>query len=465
MEYSYYRDMHRNYLVIHCNDPGGKNTHYQYRMLTVNKAPSLLGCEIRKIDGDYYLYYDITSRQSLRNMYHSRTIGSLAVRSLLYAVAAAGEELGTYLLDDDRILLTPEMIYYDYGSDRYYFVYYPETDSQQGSVELMSFLAEREDLTDTEYAYVLYHLREMADSPNFRINKAVLDREYGIETEVMAENGQMLIQEEENNSRDYIHELAEEFHDEHGYHEEAKPDESPAGATPEQNGAIRYIFTASVLLVLAVIPELMLQHILFPSLNLDSFRLQIRAGVLTLLVLAVILVIYSMFLMIRDRKERKIQEELRQAARSAAANVPAEEFPDFVRPVPGSVREGYNSPAGLRGDSPVSEEPVYEETVKKIPEVQNKLYGSGSARSYRIDLNELPCTVGKLRGFADIILPDSSVSGLHVRFEGDGERVIMTDLNSISGTWLNGERLNPQQTQQIIPGDEIWIGNLSFVYR
>ena len=94
-----------------------------------------------------------------------------------------------------------------------------------------------------------------------------------------------------------------------------------------------------------------------------------------------------------------------------------------------------------------------------------RLYGLGDARKYHIHLDELPLTVGSMREFADTALDDSTVSRLHVRFFEEGGEVCMTDLNSLYGTCLNGERLEPNETVKILPQDEIRIGRLEFRCR
>jgi hypothetical protein len=97
-----------------------------------------------------------------------------------------------------------------------------------------------------------------------------------------------------------------------------------------------------------------------------------------------------------------------------------------------------------------------------------RLYGTESnSRKYRIDLGTLPCTVGRAPGYSDKILGDPSVSGVHARFfrrEADGT-VAVQDLNSGSGTYINGQRLLPNASGEILPGDEIRIGRLCFCYR
>lgn len=109
-----------------------------------------------------------------------------------------------------------------------------------------------------------------------------------------------------------------------------------------------------------------------------------------------------------------------------------------------------------------------EEGTVYIPWIENseqKLYGIGHNNKYRIDLNKLPITVGKLEGKVDMLIRDNSISRMHVRFLRDGSKYKMQDLNSTNGCFKNGMRLTPNETVTIEPGDEIGLGKLKFIYR
>ena len=50
-------------------------------------------------------------------------------------------------------------------------------------------------------------------------------------------------------------------------------------------------------------------------------------------------------------------------------------------------------------------------------------------------------------------------SRFHCQLIQDDGRWMIEDLNSTNGTYLNGERLNPNQPIAVTPGDSICIGN------
>ena len=59
-----------------------------------------------------------------------------------------------------------------------------------------------------------------------------------------------------------------------------------------------------------------------------------------------------------------------------------------------------------------------------------------------------------------IIIPHDSVSRRHARLSIAGSDVVVTDLNSRNGTFLNGTRLSAHRPYQIRDGDEIRLGQM-----
>ena len=64
---------------------------------------------------------------------------------------------------------------------------------------------------------------------------------------------------------------------------------------------------------------------------------------------------------------------------------------------------------------------------------------------------------------ADIVLGDTFASGRHARLEPQGEVMVLEDLGSTNGTYLNGEPLGGPQP--LHPGDRIRIGDSEFSFE
>ena len=75
-------------------------------------------------------------------------------------------------------------------------------------------------------------------------------------------------------------------------------------------------------------------------------------------------------------------------------------------------------------------------------------------------------TLGRVAGRADIALPGcESVSGVHCRVDVMGGRLNVTDLNSTNGTYLDNQRLSPNQPMHALDGSTIYLGNKNCAFR
>ena len=88
----YKRELSHSYLVIE-GIPKEKTDSYQYRMILNNKISGLLEATERYVDGKVCLYYDISSRQSLEQMYES---GKMTCQEILDVVDSMSGLLGGY---------------------------------------------------------------------------------------------------------------------------------------------------------------------------------------------------------------------------------------------------------------------------------------------------------------------------------------------------------------------------------
>lgn len=87
----------------------------------------------------------------------------------------------------------------------------------------------------------------------------------------------------------------------------------------------------------------------------------------------------------------------------------------------------------------------------------------GREVSYRLE--PLPMIAGKLRNRVQLLLPDASVSRIHARLVEKEGRVALMDLNSANGTYINGIRLEQNESMVLEKGDEIRFGDMIFQYE
>ncbi len=524
----YYKDAMHNYMIL-CREENCES--YQYKMLAANQVDGLLPCSLRFIDEKCFLYYEITSRQSLACLFEKREMSSEEVNILLQETARMNAKLEEYLLDRERLLLRPEFIFYDFVQEKFYFTYLPGTKeaheqrAQKGSeAALLEFIADKMENDENGLLGLIYRLCEMAENESFLLTEETLldlkkvehprtaeeeikaqdvlayendecwERESSIkpesdgrrgtgsgpdtvrteyETEQLLEGtsykeavenaGAQGKKKGRNDAKKSKRSKDAKETWESGKWEDAS--ENTSGNTEEhmteENASLhsgmiqkkyvlRLLVGAGVFLAAGVLLWWGLTNYI-----MEPERETLCRGGMYLCMAAAIVcssagVIMSILCSRAEKREMEKQEALREEKRME----PTQEYA-FEEARKESVAEK---------ESKQREKEIYAEDLE---EPTQKLYGLGPWRKYRIALKDFPFTVGQMAGYADYLLEDSSVSRLHARFsegEGDGN-VCMTDLNSLNGTYVNGIRLEPNESTGIHPGDEIRIGKIAFCYR
>ena len=118
-EAKYFKDYQHNYLILKCEGTGVGES-YQSRMLLSGKIERLLKCSVRHINGEAFLYYDISSRVTLENLYRGKKLSYEQARELFRQLDGIYRILEEYFMEEAGLLVFPESIYYDLSSERYF---------------------------------------------------------------------------------------------------------------------------------------------------------------------------------------------------------------------------------------------------------------------------------------------------------------------------------------------------------
>lgn len=342
-EKRYYSDALASYIILEC--PENAREDYQYRMLAVNRIEGLLPCKHRVIDGEEFLYYNITSRQSIARLYDHRKLDGEQLRQLLYSVAGMVQTLSSYLLDPDRLLLNPENIFYDYEGERYCFTYYPEENRRQDYGVLFAYLEDR--LADGEETgrIVLYRLSELAANEGFLLKSELLDHEYaqaGGEQEryvrreavpeaVFGRTGEREGQDKwrENGNEDEMDELLEnrsegrgsressgEKREKHGKTRRGKRQHEGKNKEQQENGKFTAMVVLSVLLAAGGIGMYAAAAVVVLS---PEQLFVLRAGTVFCLIMAIVTAVWGIIgAWKRNRREIEQEERMQQEERRNA---------------------------------------------------------------------------------------------------------------------------------------------------
>ncbi len=163
LQTEYLRNLNVNYERIRLDRKPEENR-YQYCILNRGGIRGLLPCSLRYINGEAYLYYDISSKQNAAQRFGDRCVGREWVRDLLWSMEQIRQELERFLLDLKNVLWYPDQIFQDLESNSFYFLYLPYYEGENSFVRLLEFLVDHVDYNDETLVDCVYHMYERLES-------------------------------------------------------------------------------------------------------------------------------------------------------------------------------------------------------------------------------------------------------------------------------------------------------------
>ena len=456
----YKRELSHSYLVME-DIPEEWMNHYQYRMILRNRIPGLLVSSERFLEGRACLYYDISSRQSLEQLYLSSKIGMKEVRGIIDNLAQVLDSMSEYLLEERFLILEPEYIYMDLETEQLFFLYYPfqeEREEETRYLPLAEFFLEHVDHREEKAVSAAYQFYKMSKVKSFMVGsfRTFLERELSGERELTESRGygrpEPCIQAaagffyEEEGPYEYrtvpeseLEEVEEEKREKSGperkKQEKAKKWKDRAGLA-----ATAVIFLLLCALIWYLSPEGGEKILMFAILALDG------------ILLLVFLWRVSAARPDGEEKEEQQEEEAPESSLSFWEEYTPQEHEELEGPTVYLSRDGqsgYDGSASFPGRRP---------RLTGTPD-------GGYGKELEYSLERLPVLVGKLKSRSQILLSDASVSRIHARFVEREGRTGLIDLNSTNGTFVNGVRLEQEEVVTLEDGDEIRFGNVQMKYQ
>lgn len=427
-----------NYLTIPYE---GDEEDFALRMMTENTAVAFLPMELRRLDEQRYLYYNISGMQNMEILHGEAPIDRKTFQTFMWQLHEAIEESRELFLAGDGICLEPHLLFWELGTGRWRFLYVPGKDTREleearnEREKLAEFLVMHMDFEDKELADIVYRFyEEVCAGINFPWRETASDI-YALKagpqkTEEWKERkeqgdweaGEQEITEPEMKKAEWADKETEREANTVNHHEN------------EKGRTILCIFlcaAATMTLVLGrIMPEMM----------------RYGSGAAALLAAALLVILIK-------RKKRKAG--CRKEAYEAVSLTDTEPEDAFYKI---AVRE--EELEEMRDTA--EERTVYMEIQSSQ---EKKLYGVGKYRRQKIFLERMPCLVGKDKTLADHVIADPTVSRMHAKFSLEGEAVWMQDLNSTNGTYHNGMRLAPNEKVALETEDEVAFGQTQFVFR
>ncbi len=433
---SYKRELNHNYMVIRSGG-GDLSDRFEYRMMTENRIGKLLPCRQRQLDGESWLYYDISSLQPVKRLYESRKLDLHELGRIVHAVADIQEDLGEYLMDEQGLLLNADMLFTDIETEELYFCYDPgHQDAGRRYAELADFFLENVDHGQEPAVNAAYQFYKMTKSDHFVLSSFLpyLEKELthsASRTDPYERAGAAAWQNDPQESVPARNPLQETASVRNPFRE-AAPARNPSKEAFPARGPLKENASARNLFRDAASARTPPQEAAPPSGNMPASKRRRPA-----------------FRLFRKRKQKLSRSEAGSGQAGGRQEWPSQVWDSYVEQLDltGSGETVYF--ADLDGPA-------------RAPRGIPCLWEEGSDRFFPLD--DLPVTVGKLKGKAGILLTDSSVSRLHARFEAAGSGLLIRDLNSRNGTLVNGRKLSPDETAELKEGDALQFGRERFRY-
>lgn len=405
----YKRELNHSYMVLACSGEELAER-YDYRIMMHNRIGRLLPCSLRQMDGEDFLYYEISSKQPLERLYEGGKLKAADLAYIIREIAAVQTDLGEYMLDESGLLLEEGMIFADVETRELYFAFYPgsrSAESQYGG--LADFFLGHTDHGQEQAVNLAYEFYRMSKADYFVLSSflPLLEKElaavktgWGTQEDPDRRGGETAGRTSEETERTA---------GENGWTSEAAEAGGSSFLLPEDD------FAAGQ------------EEWLEEAAGKKKGR---KTGVFKRLL---------SFLQ-REKKQGTEQET-------------AEEWSDMVW-------DSYEQQLYESG----SQETVYfADLDKREASVQKPLCLKSEEGGRKILLRDFPITFGKMQGRVTVVLEDRSVSRLHARIEAGEKGLYVRDLNSRNGTCVNGKKLLPNEAEPLREGDQVSFGRERFL--
>lgn len=462
MNAEYKRENHKSYFVIkdrRLEEPGteGQNELYGLKMICDNQMKGLLPVTLHTFNGEKELYYDISSKQSMRILYEKRELNREDLQKLFTGMQTAIDSMEEYLLDMECLIIDPDYIYINGADDTIFLLYYPfvEENFESAVYEFADYILERvcnEDEQAVIYAYGFYrYVKEEQGDLREALKRSLENRDCEEKRDEQREKQEWEIAGKEEESEDVGFYLDEE---------EEIPYESEKTKEIKKGDSVMAIAFFGVLALGGI--GMILYSVWKYGLSLqDLFTVKeaaVGAGVFA--IAAAGMAFFSIGGYLHKKKKREMRKEQEQPERQEKPKKQEEDETFYETGLYESETDG--SDASLKREESGCETVLLQENCYRE---QRILVGRVQGRKKQIDLSSFPFIIGKSREQADYVLEDSSVSRLHARFTLRDDVVYLTDLNSTNGTTKNGIKLEPNELVMLEADDEIAFGRVTFTYH
>ncbi len=449
MEIRYKSDANHNYMILP-KEKGNTRPGHE-KMVIRNQIRGLLKTNLHFIDNEGFYYYEIQSKQSLTRLCEGREMKRNELAALLQGIAELFRELEQYLLPADEVLFHPECIYLDPDSFEPSFAYYPAAGGSErirgDLAELTQFLIDHADRSDRECQTLAYdYFTSVEDgiySPDSLLNQAGFscrkadkqDRFFEEEEEEFCPEGNQEFWEIEEDNSDLDYYLKGE--------NEETDNEKPFRLALICFGMI--VAAAVVYLLLVLNPSV------FPFTVSETEYMTAGCVIAVLFGAALTFVIF--FYHRKKLQKEQEKQELREEKISKTRQDPMTKLEIDDRP----ERE-FGRAEAEEGKTVLLNPGICQ---RKPAELRGRIGGKETG----IVIDRSPFLLGKKNERVDGMIRDGSVSRIHASIYSQNGKYFLSDMNSTNGTYINGRRLEVNETAALENGDTVGFANVTMTFQ
>lgn len=461
---SYKKDLQKTYLIVkECREELIES--YAGKMVMRGAVKGLLKCRKCCVDGEWEIWYDITSMQELEQVFAVKEMDFAELKDILLQVIYVLGELEKCLVPDSQLCFSETFIFMDLEKKQLSFLYDYHTKQEKTSLlKLAEYLLEKIDHEDERSVALAYFFYEQVQKDSFSVKELEQfwqNEDFGKKPDAEQTVSQRLTTEQTVNQRlDAEHTvnrwLATEQAETQRFDTEmqrigadyAENERLDAGEALKKDGRVicwedkggRLLEGGLVCICMAVC-SLAGYWVVQRFLEFRTIEKGLWIG------LSCAGIMCGVFLSVIGRKKQKEKVSLPGIPKETEENLETEE-------------------ALYRH---MIEEPLQDcdgKTVYVGNALLNRNYSlveSVRGEERRHALSVYPFLIGKERERVHLRVSDNSVSRIHAKITEENGSIYLEDLHSTNGTYLNDMRLEPHERKQLKKGDIVQFGKKEFL--
>lgn len=164
-------ELNHTYLVFPCPDQE-EGSDYRIKVLENNRINGTVPGKNRTINGEKYVYFDITGKESLLDCYNSGKVSGEDLLKLFGSIYRISEELSRYLMEEDNVILSPEYVFKNLSTDTFEFICFPVAAKKmkeykhENITNLLQFMMMHLDENDEKLLTAVYGIYDMVEKSN-----------------------------------------------------------------------------------------------------------------------------------------------------------------------------------------------------------------------------------------------------------------------------------------------------------